>query len=492
MVVLITSNGIYIYFIAKQVENVNNDKIFLVFGDLICFIEGIAVSSTYLHLNLPVSTDFHLKMEKDLKKYQRIEDTIADEENNWGSCPGSSRIFNEKYLKIYDGGGVLSKKMNLHDFVLEYRKVTERFLNKTRMNEEYQDEYSYIVNNGIIGVPPYLKVDFDSLVSCSKIWIESFKKIKQILLTFQISLTFTCFFMIIYKVYQVVQLTNRVWNRVSDSTFTAFYDIRNKCIHRLTSCLETSEEEASLFYEFNRVKKNIFEVKIVQILPYFWRISIFMFLSGVYFLLVCYVQSVNIETLITNNRLVKHGLFHKSELILEIDFWTISSFVPEIDKTLKQKYFEEAVQSNEKIDKIILNPEFKKFFKSEGLDFLYKHYDSNVSHGLLTNSRAALFDSFYIFHDNNDSFLDYYSKEMQNLFELNSEIIKLSDNNGKDLVNNECWLQVVSIVLVSIFCFFLYICLYYPFLNDRTAQLMKMKDLSRMFVSNSKDEQKKQ
>lgn len=460
----------------------------LLYGDLLCFLETVAMYTNYIVLDLPISIYYQNELQRFLSENEKVEDFTIDGEKGWGDCPEASHIFNQKYLKIYSLDGYFSKMVTLHDFVLEYRTIATNFLNKTKNKEKYWEEYYYVVNNGMITAPIFLKNDYDSLIYCSKLWVGSFSQIKQILLILQISLTLVCFCLIMFKVYHVTKITNIVWNKISESTFATFYDIRNKCIHRLTTFLDTTDEEASLLYEYNRVRKNIFEVKFSQLWPYIWRILIFVILSNLYFIFVCFIQSAAVENLIVENNLIKDALYHKSELIIEANFWTVSSFIPQLDSNLKSQYFNETISTNSIADKRLFKKAYSKFFESKGLDMLYKHYDSNITHGLLTDSRAALIDACFIFLNKSQNDLNSFSNKMSDLYDLSKDIILLSNTNGKDIINRDYGFQIFSIVICSIFGLLLYLLLYYPFFNSKSFQLVKMKDLSRMFVLNLKEE----
>lgn len=489
MAILIASNGIFTFFIDEQVNIANNDQILTLYGELISFLEYVSVNSMYLETGNDYGTDFKQEIVNSLSQNLNIEDDIMNEENMWKSCGRISRIFNEQYLSVYDLDGNLNdKELTLHDFIQDYKKVASNFIKKLEEGEDAKSELRYMVNNAMIYANKQLKADYKDIETCLNDWKLDFNFTKDILVILQLTILYLYFLLICYKVYKVTLATNLVWKKISETTFIAFYDIRNRCINRLTTYLDVSEEEANLFYEHNRAQKNTFSVKFLQIWPYIWRILIFIISSTLYFILISLVGSMRIENLITDFNSIKDILYQKNFFMLETHFWTVSSTSSILDEKIVEFYFDQTIDSFSKIDSQMLEDKYKKFYSGD-YDFLIDKYSANITYGLINTNKATLLDSFYIVNTKNAGYLGKYSKLMNELKSLNEVIIKDVSRTGKDIINLEFKYTIMFIVLYGAFCIVLFLAVYYVFFERKIGHLRHMKELTKMFVLNLKDPQ---
>lgn len=491
MLGLIISNGIYTYFIAKQVAIINEDKILILYGQLISFLESVTVNSMYLMANGTHTLNFKQEILNALVENEDIEHKIMNEESRWTGCKMISRIFQDEYLKTYDSNGVLiEKELGLTDFIHNFKSIVLAFLKKKSENLDCTKEMKYMINNGIFHVSKQLKTDYQDIENCSNHWTADFNFTKDLLVLSQLSVLVLYFCLATYKAYKITHATNLVWKKISESTFNAFYDIRNRCINRLTTYLDTSEEEANLFFDYNRTQKNTFSVKFLQIWPYVWRVLIFILFSTAYFLSIFLVGSMKIENLITDYNALKQHLYHKNFLIIETNFWTISSITGKIDESLVKLYFHQTVNLYSSIDSDILNIKYKKFY-FEDYKYLIDRYNEDIKYGLVHTSKLGVLDSYYIFSTKDSQHLDEYSILMNNLKMLNEVIINDVNANGKDVINQEFEFSIMAFVIYGFISISLFLGVYYVFFERKIAHLVKMKELTKMFVSNNKDQLKK-
>ena len=491
MLGLILSNGIYTYFIAKQVEVVNEDKIFVLYGQLISFLESVTLNSMYLMANGTYTLDFEKEILNELALNVNIEDDIMNEKDTWIGCKRISRIFEDEYLETYNLNGVLLyKKLTLSDYVQDFKNIISISIEKRAKKSDWTRELNYMVNNGIILVANQLKIDYDEIDKCSNEWTADFNFTKAMLILTQLSVLVLYFSLVTYKAYKITYSTNLVWKKISESTFNAFYDIRNRCINRLTTYLETSEEEANLLYEHNRCQKNTFSVKFLQIWPYTWRILIFVLTSAAYFLSIFLVSSMEMEKIITEYNSLKDHIYHKNMLILETNFWTISSITGKVDENLVKLYFQQTLNLYSSADSEIMKTKYKKFYK-ESFDYLIDQYSESIKYGLISTNKLAVLDSYHIFSTKDTDYLDRYSILMNDLKKLNEALITEVTRNGKDVVNEEFEYSIIGFVLYGLFSFFMFLGVYYVFFERKIAHLVKMKELTGMFVLSSRDQIKK-
>lgn len=487
MLILIASNGIFTYFIDEQVKIVNNDRILTLYGELISFLEYVSVNSMYLKADGSYGTDFKQEILNSLAGNLNIEDDIMDEESMWKGCGRISRIFNEKYLDVYElDGEFVAKQLTLHDFIQNFKTVASDFIKKLENGEDNVAELNYMVNNAMIYINKQLKADYQDIETCLNDWKSDFNFTKDMLVILQLTILYLYFILICYKAYKVIHATNLVWKKISETTFIAFYDIRNRCINRLTTYLEVSEEEANLFYEYNRVQKNTFSVKFLQVWPYIWRILIFILSSTLYFVLISLVGSMRIEELITDYNSIKDILYQKNFFMLETNFWTVASTSNLIDENIVKFYFDQTIDSYSKVDSHMLEDRYKKFYSSD-YDFLIDKYSTNITYGLVNTNKATLLDSFYITSTKDTGYMDKYSRLMNELKSLNEVIISDVSRTGKSIINLEFQYTIMFIVLYGVFCIVLFLGVYLVFFERKINHLRHMKELTKMFVLNLKD-----
>ncbi|OMJ95147.1 hypothetical protein SteCoe_1518 [Stentor coeruleus] len=484
VLMLIASTFISTYFISEQIDFIKNDKLLLYHGNLINFILEVSVYINYNSLNLPLSIDYKEKLKNSLIQNDQIENMIFGERNAWKGCKKASSFFVDDTLEIFtQNKDTYHNKMNLLDFIKNYKKNVRDYLNNTENGLDATSQIQFLLVNGIIEVYNQLSLDFASIENCANHWVKDFDRLKNIILIVQISVVFGYLFLKIYKVYKIVKTTNLVWTKISENTFNAFYEIRNKCIHRLTTYLDTSEEEASLFLEYNRVNKSEFLVKFSQIWSYIWRKMAFLVVSILYFFLISLVLDTHLENLIQEHNLLKEVLFEKSFIIHQANFWTISSFTHLIVPDLETESFQDVIRryENKKID--ILNEKFNCFLIGKAGDYYYANsYESNIPHGLIKTTELAIIDSMYLFDTKDFGVVDVYSNRMDNLKNLTSEIILLVDQNGKDAIKKDFEYIISAVICYCLFCGFFYFTFYLPFLKIRIKHLRKMEALVKMFM----------
>lgn len=463
---------------------IRNDKLLLYHGNLINFILEVSVFINYNSLNFTLSIDYKEKLKDSLVQYEDIEDLIFGEKETWKSCKKVNSFFVEDTLEIYTKNkDTYQNKMNLLDFIKKYKKNIRDYLNNTEHGLDATSQVEFLLINGIIDVYNQLTLDFTSIENCSNLWVRDFDRLKNLILIVQISIVFGYLFLKIYKVYKIVKTTNLVWTKISENTFHAFYEIRNKCIHRLTTYLDTTEEEANLFLEYNRVEKSEFLVKFSQIWTYVWRKLFFLVISILYFLIISLVLNTHLENYIKTHNILKEVLFEKSFIIHQANFWTISSLTHLIMPDLETESFQNVIEKYESTRINILNEEFNSFLTGKAGDYYYADsYESNIPHGLIKTTELAMLDSMYLFDTKDEMIIDVYSSRMDNLKNLTSEIILLADKNGKDAIAKDFDYIIAAIILYCLFCAIIYFAFYLPFLRNRIKHLKKMEALVKMFM----------
>lgn len=482
MLISVCSNAIYIYFIDEQVQMAKNDKLVDYYGVLIGFLLNTADCVNYILLPYKFDIDFLAKMETELNDVVDIEDNIIEEEKNWQKCGKISGIFSDDYLRVYSEYDNISK-MNLHDFIIKFKEKTSSFILKQKSNLDSSEEAKFILENSAIRIVDQLEIDFEEIKICANGWLEDFKTLKNILLIIQIIVVFLYFLLMVYESYRIAKINNFVWNKISESTYHSFYDIRNKCIHRLTSLLDTPEEEAFLLNDCNRVKINNFPVRIRQMWQYLWRIGIFVLISSIYFIILSMVAGASIEKLISTHNDMKFYMYQKEFLTQKTEFYTISSYVNYFDKNFIKQNFEEIMSTYTEIDSELVDKKYENNYKGNTFDYLFKYYNESISFGLLNNDRSAKFDSYYLYSGNFSEGINLYSTKISQLRYLNLKIIDLTTKTAKTEIDSAFNNITTGIIIFSIFYVFIYIFFYWPYFNHKMNQMKKMKKLCRIFVS---------
>ena len=482
MLISVCSNAIYIYFIDEQVKIAKNDKLVDYYGTLIAFFFNTADCVNYILLPFKVDMDFLTKMEAGLDEVLDIEDKIIGEKKEWEKCGRISRIFSSDYLRVYSEYEYLSKT-NLRNFILKFKEKASSFILKQKSNLDSSEEAKFILENSAIGIVEQLEIDFEEIKICANGWLDDFKTIKNILLIIQIIIVFLYFLLMVYESYKIAKINNFVWNKISESTYHSFYDIRNKCIHRLTSLLDTPEEEAFLLNDCNRVKINTFPVRINQMWQYLWRIGIFVLISSIYFITLSMVAGSSIEKSISTYNDLKYFLYQKEFLTQKTEFYTISSYANYFDKNLIKQHFEKVMDTYTKIDSELVKKKYKNCYKGNTFDYLFKYYNESISFGMINHDRSAKIDSYYLYSANYSEGINLYSTKISQLRYLNLKILDMTSNTAKTEINASFNNITTGIIIFSIFYVLIYLFFYRPYFNHKINQMKKMKKLCRIFVS---------
>jgi hypothetical protein len=416
-------------------------------------------------------------------KVTDLDDKIKSEKGTWSQCHRISRIFSKDYLKVLSSDRPDPIKMNLQNFFLKFKENTDSFIRKAekKVNNDY--EMQFILNNSVVFIVDQLEKDLDDIRLCGNQWLGEFRKMKEILLAIQIIVVFSYFFLMVYESYKITEINNFVWNKISESTYHSFYDIRNKCIHRLTSLLDTNEEEANLLFDCNRVKINQFPVKFRQMWMYLWRIGIFVLISALYFVVLAVVVGTDIETAISRHNDLKILLYQKVFLTQKTEFFTISPYFNYFPKDFTDERFFKLMDQYYGIDHQLMSEKYLDSFHQNTDDYLLKYYNRSITHGLLNHDKIVRLDSFYLYSTNYSSGINSYSIRVNELYNLNLKIIDLINKSSKDLINSKYKTIITGIIVFSLFYILIYGFFYWPYFNKKMNQMRKMKKLCPIFMS---------
>jgi hypothetical protein len=349
-----------------------------------------------------------------------------------------------------------------------------------------QVQTKFLLQNGMVEGYKELLYYYDYIKACQTNALDQMNNLKYIFLIIQLSLVIGYLVLKIFIVVDITKKNNLAWTILSENTYGSFYQIRDKCVSRLINQLDTGEEEAFIFNEYNRVQINKFHVVFSQVWSYLWRKLLYLSVTIVYFVVICEYLYPDIEKTIENHSLVVQVLYKRSYTLNTLNFWTISSINPTIDSDLVPVYFSNIVGQYLQTRDAIKDPRFKGILIGNLYQYLYNEYTgTNTAEGLYKETELVLLDSYYLFSTRDSQILNSYSNRTSALQDLTKVIISLADQQSRSLIEDQSTYLVLGIVFYCFFCVGVYFLFYLPFLNNRIRHIEKLQEIADMFMFKS-------
>jgi hypothetical protein len=456
--------------------------------EAISFMQTICVYVNYISVGQNLTIDYKLELAQLLTNFSNIEDYLYSEIGpSLEQCSVINDLFNNKEIPIDSLGSFAYKNTdNLYDFIEKYRQNAESLLNKTDWSATANSELFYVLQNGMFRVYRQLSTDLVKINDCITNWIVSFTSIHTIILIVQLSVLALYLLIQAFQVCTVIKIQNSQWTKLSKHTFEFFYEIRDKCVNRLTNFLNTSEEEISLLFDYTKGSPYEFTRSFSQVWAYIWSALLFGLLTLCYLLVFYFAIDSKLNEIAIQSNELKLVLFERNSLILQTNFWTISQMTQLVDNGLNEEYLNKTIEDYIKTRYRIRESKYKQFIYGSAYDYIYNSYPFNEYSrtGLYNYNEAAIIDSYYLANTKEITDLDKYSSMMKGLFDLNNKTIQLVIDNSQVVIYSRYINCMIAVVVYSVFSLVLFLSFYLPFLSKRSSHIWKMAKLAKLFIKN--------
>lgn len=464
--------------IAKEVEV----DLIKVYGNFSEFVQEASVKIAYHNLNSTLITDdIKTELIEFLKTNFDIENILRKELIKHKSCWISNHLLTDTPLKIYfTGNNSQIHKSNVYDFIKVIKSSIEAYIE----NPHDMENFEFFINTTILLALPQIEKFFYDIIDCSNSEVDTLNTINYIILIIQVSLLIASFILKFSEVLKIIQNFNKIWNTIGENVHKYFYQLRDKCINRLTDNLSIKEDEIFHLYDYTAVGKPCFSLNFTQLIGQIWIVILFVIVSLVYFFIVSQISYINIGEQVKNVNCFNHLLYKQKSYIYQADFWTIFGLSNQIFKDTQKEFIAQIWEKYNENTQAIESKSFSSSVANEIYNSLFKSNDENTAkYGVVHEAEAAFYDSLHMFETQNFIEIAKYRNKMQDVRIILELDIQKTFIHGKAINREEINKVIVLSALYTVFAFSMFFMVYLPFLIRQQNYFKHLEILAKIFVN---------
>lgn len=474
----IITNAITSYFIARDIKT----DIIEIYGQFSDFVQDSSVKMAYLNLNSTViNADLKAELTEFLSNSLGVEEALREKLLSYKSCHISKHLLDEGALDVYyTSNNTEIQHKNAYDFIKDIKLALNLYIE----NPKNQENIDFLLNTTMIIALPKIEKYLYDIIGCSNTSVDALNTINYVIVVVQVSLLIASFLLKFSEVIKILQNFNRIWTTIGENVHKYYYQIRDRCINRLTENLNIKEEEIFHLYDLTAVKIPKFSITPKQIFGQMWIVILFIAVSFVYFLVVSQISYIKIGENIKNANNFNYLLYKHKGYLSQIDFWTVAGLSNYTSKGIQKEKLLKLWEKFSKNVKAIENESCFIHVDNGIYDSLYKKNSQNlIKNGAIHESEVAYYDSFYISENNDLLEIDMYRRKMQDLRSVVETNIEDTYAYGKKIAMDEIRQIIVWSVLYTVFAFSMFFFVYLPFLNRQRVYFKHIEILAKIFVN---------